>query len=120
MKKTLLVASILGLSLIACKKENNSTTPAADPELNSLKMDESRSYTYLASNSDRVNLSFQNAGGSHTITIKANNMKYVLDKKDGDQDSEVYERNGVQAKIKKDSLIITQDDNVIPLVLEKY
>ena len=47
-------------------------------------------------------------------------MKYVLDKKDGDQDSEVYERSGVQAKIKKDSLIITQDDNVIPLVLEKY
>ncbi|MGS0748928.1 hypothetical protein [Halpernia sp. GG3] len=87
--------------------------------VNSLKMDESKTFTYLATDGNRANLSFQNKGNDRTITIKANNMKYVLDKKDGDQNSEVYERNGVQAKITKDSLMITQGDKVIPLVLEK-
>ena len=119
MKNKILITAMIALSLMSCKKESKVTSNDATPKMNSAMMDESKSYTYLATNSDRVNLTFQNVNADHTITIKANNMKYVLDKKDGDQDSEVYERNGVQAKLTKDSLIITQDNKVIPLVLEK-
>ena len=115
MKKSVLITAILGLSLVDCKKENKVSSEMT-PKINSLNMDESKSYTYLATNSDRVNLTFQNVNNEHTITIRANNMKYVLDKKDSDQDSEIYARNSVQAKITKDSMIITQDDKVIPLV----
>ncbi|SEF79395.1 hypothetical protein SAMN05421847_0952 [Halpernia humi] len=116
MKKSVFIAAILGLSLMACKKENKTNAENDAPNLNSLKMDENKSYTYLATNSDRANLSFQNDGDNHTITIKANNMKYVLDKKDADSASMVFERNGVSAKLTKDSLNIMQGDKVIPLV----
>ena len=119
MKKFVLIASILCLSLIGCKKEQKATADNPTLQINSLNMDESKTFTYKATNGERANLSFQNTESDHTITIKANNMKYVLDKKDGDQNSEVYERNGVQAKLTTDSLIITQDDKVIPLVMEK-
>ncbi|WP_417430851.1 hypothetical protein [Halpernia sp.] len=116
MKNTVVITAILGLSLMACKKENTANTKNVTSNINSLKMDESKSFTYLATNSERANLSFQNEGNDHRITIKANNMKYVLDKKDADSASMVFERNGVVAKLTKDSLIITQDDKVIPLV----
>lgn len=82
-------------------------------------MDENKSYTYLATNGDRAKITFQNSKDDQTITIDANNMKFVLDKKDGDADSEIFERNSVQAKLTKDSLIISQDSTVIPLVLER-
>lgn len=116
MKKSVLITAILGLTLMSCKKENNANTENETSNINSLEMDESKSYTYLATNSDRANLSFQNVGNDHTITIKANNMKYVLDKKDADSAAMVYERNGVSAKLTKDSLNITQGDKEIPLV----
>ena len=120
MKNKILITAVLGLSLLACKKESTTVTDNASVTMNSLKMDESKSFTYKATNGDRANLSFQNEGVDHTITIQANNMKYVLDRKDADEYSEVFERNGVQAKLTSDSLIITQDGKEIPLVLEKY
>ena len=115
MKKSVLITAILGLSLTACKKETKVNAENNAPTINSLKMDESKSYTYLATNSDRANLSFQNQGNDHTITIKANNMMYVLDKKDADSAAMIFERNGVTAKLTKDSLHIMQGDKVIPL-----
>lgn len=116
MKKSVLIAALLVLSLMSCKKESPANSENSTTTINSLQMDESKSYTYLATNSDRANLTFQNDGNDHTITIKANNIKYVLDKKDADSASMVFERNGVVAKLTKDSLNIIQDDNVIPLV----
>jgi hypothetical protein len=42
-----------------------------------------------------------------------------LDEKDGDEFTEIYERNGVQANLTKDSLMIIQGDKVFPLGLVK-
>ena len=119
MKNRILITTMIGFSLMACKKESKMTSENSTPTINSLQMDESKSFTYLATDANRANLTFQNEGNDHTITIKANNMKYVLDKKEDKPNAELYERNGVKAKLTKDSLIITQDNTVISLALEK-
>ncbi len=119
MKKSILVAAMVTLSLIGCKKDKDKVSENSAPKINSLNMDETQSYTYIASDGERAKITFQNAGVDHTITINSNNTKFVLDKKDGDKDAQIYERNGVQAKLTKYSLYIIQDDQVIPLVLSK-
>jgi hypothetical protein len=116
MKKSLLLTTILGLGLMSCKKENTGSSENATPKINSLQMDETKSYTFLATNDERANISFQNEGNDYTIIIKANNMMYVLDRKDADTAAIVFERNGVSAKLTKDSLLIMQGDRTIPLV----
>ncbi|MFC6269259.1 hypothetical protein [Frigoriflavimonas asaccharolytica] len=119
MKNSILITACIVLSLISCKKNNAESVDNAQQSINSLNMDETQSYTYIASDSERAKVTFQNAGADHTITINSNNTKFVLDKKDGDEDTQIYERNGVQAKLTKDSLFIIQDNQVIPLVLSK-
>ena len=124
MKKLALLGSILLLSFSACKEEGNKVVMDKDGTENVVDnentlFDETNSYGYIASDASRANVTYQNEGNTHTITIKANNAKYVLDKKDGDADSQMYERNGVEAKVTSDSLFITQDDMVISLKLIK-
>lgn len=124
MKNTVIIAAILVLSFTACKKEGNKAVLEKDVTENvavdsNTLFDETSTYGYMATDGSRANVEYQNDGNNHTITIKANNTKYVLDKKDGDADSQMYERNGVEAKLTKDSLFITQDDKVIPLKLIK-
>ena len=124
MKKTVIIAAIVSLTLAACKNEVNKTEMQKDASEimqvdNDPLFDEANSYGYIASDGSRATVDYQNDGNTHTITIKANNMKYVLDKKDGDAQSQIYERNGVEAKLTKDSLFITQNDIVIPMALAK-
>lgn len=117
MKKSVFIATVLGLSLMACKKENKTNVDIESSKLNSLKMDESKSFPFMATDGSRVIISFKDEGNDNTMTIKSeNNMSYVLDKKDADSFTMVFERNGVSAKLTKDSLNIIQGDNVIPLV----
>ena len=124
MKKLAILSSIVLLTFTACKKEGNKAVLQKDGTENVMDnentlFDETTSYGYIATDGSRANVDYQNDGNNHTITIKANNTKYVLDKKDGDADSQIYERNGVEAKLTKDSLFISQDDTVIPLKLIK-
>ena len=118
----MLISSILLLSFTACQKEGNKgilpkdSTENTKAEDNSL-FDETKSYGYIAEDGSRATVEYINEGVNHNIIIKANNVKYVLDKKDGDADSQLYERNGVESKVTKDSLFITQDNTVISLVL---
>lgn len=116
MKNSILIAALVSLSIISCKKNNAENMDNEFPTKNSLNMDESKSYTYKATDGNRANVTFQNGNVDHTITIKSNNTKFVLDKKDADADAQVYERNGVEAKLTKDSLFITQENTVISLV----
>lgn len=124
MKKTLLIAFISTIALTACKKDGNKGVIKSDSvEFGKMEtptlFDESKTYTYIAENGNRANVSYQNEGNDHTMTINANNMKYVLDKKDGDANSQMYERNSVEVKVTRDSLHIMQDNTVIPMRLEK-
>lgn len=122
MKTTIVLIALLGLTFTSCKKEGNKGVLKQD----SIKMgemenpalfDQSKTYTYIAEDGSRANVSYQNEQNDHTLTIKANNTKYVLDKKDADAGSEIYQRNGVEAKVTKDSLKITQDNMVISMGL---
>lgn len=77
---------------------------------------ETYSYPYKASDGSRAKATFTNNGKSRTVTIEANNNKFQLDYKDKTAKGERYERSGIAAETKGDSLIITQDNNVIALV----
>lgn len=115
MKKSILISAMIVLSFTSCTKEKQTTIQNAEPKMNSLQMDESKSYTFIASDNSRANVTFQGEGKDETMTIKSNNNKFVLDKKDADPTTIVYERNGVVAKMTKDSLHIIQDNTVIAL-----
>ncbi len=71
--------------------------------------------TYLASNGSGAKTTYSNNGKSATLTIEANGTKYQLDEKSPGN----FERNGVSAVQKGDSLIITQGDLIIPLAKVK-
>ena len=71
--------------------------------------------TYLASNGSGAKTTYSNNGTSATLTIEANGTKYQLDEKAPGK----FERNGVSAVQKDDSLIITQGDMIIPLAKVK-
>lgn len=76
----------------------------------------SYSYPYKASDGSRAKATFMNNGRSKTILIEANNRKFELDFKNKTPEGELYERSGISAESKGDSLIISQDNNEIALV----
>lgn len=73
------------------------------------------SYPYKAEDGTRAKATFINDGKSKTITIEANNVKYVLDFKRAIPTGEIYERNSISAEASEDSLFISQGNNVIHL-----
>lgn len=79
----------------------------------------SYSYPYKASDGTRAKATFTDDGKSKTILIEANNNKFQLDYKEKTPQGERYERSGISAETKGDSLIITQDNNVISLARVK-
>ncbi len=129
MKKRILITGFFGLTLFACKKEGNKEVLKQNADAENLQtatttekpiqFDENETYNYIAEDGSRADVTYQNDNANHTMTIKANNTKYVLDEKDGDEFTEIYERNGVQANLTKDSLMIIQGDKVFPLGLVK-
>ncbi len=135
MKKIVAISGICLLGLVGCKKEGNTsvikenietkvtndggiidttTTTSIEQTVNGKKIG-TNSYTYKGLDGTRAKITFTNTEKSSTLIIQANKNKYELDKKSDN----IYERNTVKAEIKGDSVIITQDDNVIPLVLDK-
>lgn len=75
----------------------------------------SHSYTYKATDGTRAKVSFENSSKANTISIEANKSKFQLDKKSDGH----YERNGIKATVKGDSVIVEQDNHVIELVRDK-
>ncbi|WP_379967442.1 hypothetical protein [Epilithonimonas sp. UC225_85] len=136
MKTNILITSI-ALALVSCKKDNESkmmkqtyatettvtddngkidsaTMTKVEKEVNGKKTS-SVSYPYKAEDGTRAKATFTNDGKSKTITIEANNMKYVLDFKRAIPTGEIYERNSISAESSEDSLLISQGNNVIHL-----
>lgn len=75
----------------------------------------SNSYTYRGLDGIRAKVVFNNTDKDKTVMVQANNNRIELDRK-SDANGEIhYERAGITAVAKGDSLIITQDGNVIPL-----
>ena len=139
MRPTFLLLSLPVLSLLlSCKKDQDSkmmketyssetttvddngkkdsmTTTSVEKEIDGDKTG-SYSYPYKASDGSRAKATFLNNGRSKTILIEANNRKFELDFKNKTQNGELYERSGISAESKGDSLIISQDNNEIALV----
>ncbi len=96
-------------------KKDSTTTTSVEKEIEGNKTG-SYSYPYKASDGSRAKATFLNNGRSKTILIEANNRKFELDFKNKTQNGELYERSGISAESKGDSLIISQDNNEIALV----
>lgn len=75
----------------------------------------SKTFPYRAMDGSGAKVTFNNGKTGQPMTVEANGNKFELDKK-GDG---AYGRNGIEAQIKGDSLVITQGDNEIPLVFVK-
>lgn len=74
----------------------------------------SGSYTYKATDGTRAKIDF--AEKDKTVTIEANGKKFQLDQVNLQPTGTEYERNGIKASVKGDSVTITQGNNVIELV----
>lgn len=101
MKKSIAICLVMGSVTLACKKNQDAPVTQA----------ETVSHAYSALDKTRAKATFTSSPKVNTVTIEANNMKYVLDKKG----ENLYERNGVSARIEGDSLFIEQGGQVIPL-----
>ncbi|PZU84253.1 MAG: hypothetical protein DI529_11595 [Chryseobacterium sp.] len=95
-------------------KTDTITTTSVEKDINGKKT-ASVSYPYKASDGSRAKATFINNGKTKTITIEANNNKFVLDFKHTTPAGEVYERNSISAEASEDSLLISQGNNVIHL-----
>ncbi len=137
---TLILGFAVTLALVSCKKNDSKrtsetystttevvddngkidsvTTSSMEKEVNG-KKESSVSYPYKANDGSRAKATFNNNGKSKTITIEANNMKYVLDFKKATLTGELYERNSISAESSEDSLLISQGNNVIHLAKVK-
>ena len=99
-------------------KKDSMTTTSMEKEIDGNKTG-SYSYPYKATDGSRAKATFMNNGRSKTILIEANNRKFELDFKNKTPNGELYERSGISAESKGDSLIISQDNNEIALVKVK-
>lgn len=138
MRTNYLILSILaGLALASCNKNEDSkmmkqtystestvtddngkidsaTTTSSEQDVNGI-VTKNYSFPYKAEDGSRAKATFDDNEKSKTVTIEANNMKYVLDFKKATSTGELYERNGISAETTNDSLLITQGNNVIHL-----
>lgn len=95
-------------------KIDSTTTTSIEKNIDGRKMD-TESIPYKAEDGSRAKATFVNTDKSSTIMIEANNKKFQLDRKTLTSEGAVYERKGISAEVKGDSLFITQDNNVIHL-----
>lgn len=137
MKKNILLIPVLLLLMTGCKKSegnknvlveentettvtnNNGVVDSATTASKETVVDGnksgSNSYTYKATDGTRAKVVFENSDKHNTLSVEANNTKFQLDKKADGQ----YERNGIKATVKGDSVIVEQDNNLIQLVRDK-
>ena len=102
MKKTILIVSFFALSFAVVSCNKNEAKNESKQE----------TVSYKGTDGTRANATFETTKKGGTVTIIANKGKYELDK----ISDTLYERNGVKAEVKGDSLIIKQGDIEIPLV----
>lgn len=139
-KQTLILGFTVALALVSCKKNDTKmtsesystettvtdengeidsvTTTSMEKTVDGKKVQE-YSVPYKAVDGSRAKATFIENGKSKTITLEANNNKFVLDFKKKTTEGEFYERNTISAETKGDSLLISQDNQVIHLVRVK-
>jgi len=137
MKKYILIPGFaVAIALVSCKKNDTKmtsesystettvtdengkidsvTTTSMEKTVDGKKVQE-YSVPYKAVDGSRAKATFTDNGKSKTITLEANNNKFVLDFKKKTSEGEFYERNTISAETKGDSLLISQDNQVMHL-----
>mgnify|MGYP003543172705 FL=1 len=131
--KTLLISiPMIALCMIGCSKKSEGNaavikqeTPVIvdtikpETQFDLTNTEKEITYAFKASNGNRATATLKNTEKEHTIVILANRNMFQLDRKEFTKYGAIYERNGVQVEIKKDSLFITQDSLQIDLVYDK-
>ncbi len=139
MKKSILVLSASVLSLMSCNKNNSGNKAVLEQDTSSTEVvdhngkidsatdashevavddkvvDREESFLYSGLDKSKAKIIFTDKGKDHTITIQSNNKTFILDKKDSKDGTVTYERSGIKAEVKGDSLFIIQGETVIPL-----
>lgn len=137
MKKGLLIViSTITLSVISCKKSesgNKNVLKAGDSTVladngkvdstityntdvngkKSIKTD----YVYKATDGTLVKVVFNYK--EKTMSIRNNNKTFILNQVESKGNETIYEKMDMKATVKKDSLILDQDNNIIELVKTK-
>lgn len=128
MKKSMFILGAAILMLVSCEKKaegnkavitkEETTTPEIKPNtsMDLTNTTEEITYPFKAEDGSRAIAKFTNTEKEKTILIRANNHMFQLDRKELTANGAKYERNGVGAEIKGDSLIITQANTQIDLV----
>lgn len=137
---TLISGVVIALALVSCKKNDSKmssesyssettvtdengkidsvTTTSMEKTVDGKKVQE-YSVPYKAADGSRAKATFTDNGKSKTIILEANNNKFVLDFKKKTSEGELYERNTISAETKGDSLLISQDNQVMHLARVK-
>ena len=75
-------------------------------------------YTYKADDGTLAAVTFLNTDSVHTLTVKMNDKKYVLDQTEAWAKGADYEKDGVKAHSQRDDLDLTMDGKTIKLKRE--
>lgn len=143
MNKGLLIAvSTIALSLTSCKKtesgnksviktdssetvikDNNgkidSTTDSSSTiEVNGKKTVKT-DYVYKATDGTLVKVVFKNDPKESTVAITSNKKTFLMPKTETKNGETIYKKDDMTARVKGDSLILHQGDNIIELVKTK-
>lgn len=137
MIKKIILASLLSIFMISCKKDGNKGVVKAGEETPILadngKPDSTISYktdvdgnksvktdfVYKATDGSLANVVFNYDPEKRSVSITSNNKTFILDKTEAKTNETTYEKADMKATVKGDSLIIHQGDNVIELVKTK-
>lgn len=102
--RSLIICSTILLVLVSCAKKEKVMV---------------LSVPYKAKDGSRAKATFTSTENSRTVMIEANNQKYQLDYKSKTNVGDIFERNGMRAETKGDSLFISDDKQIISLVKDK-
>ncbi|MCJ8498485.1 hypothetical protein MVI27_09450 [Chryseobacterium salipaludis] len=123
MKKLLILpAAVVLFTMGSCDKKNSGNAGV-------LKADETTAVTgnsseeavnertdrYVAEDGSSALVTFKEAGGEKSISIRSNNKTIAAPLKEAEADKTVYGNYDFEIVSKKDSITITQGDNVISL-----
>ena len=106
---------MLSVMTVSCKKSTERPKDVSSGDSLAAVSPGEEVISYKASDGSRANVTIVSGPKENTMLIKANNQKFQLDRKS----PTVYERNGIEAEMKGDSLFITQDNTIISLVKDK-
>ncbi|WP_258319658.1 hypothetical protein [Chryseobacterium chendengshani] len=128
---TLLLLSFL---IVACKKEGNKGIVQTNPENQIIIADNGKidstigynvdvngkktiktDYVYKATDGTLVKVVFNYDPKESSVSITNNKKTFTLDKVESKGNETIYEKDEMKAKVKGDSLILHQGENVIEL-----